>query len=72
MILPSGIAQNQTTEQLLETITSTFYQYSAKNGKQATNISAVDLKQVKALSGALGELSKKIAEDYRTNPCKNI
>lgn len=70
--ITSGIAQNQTTEQLLETITSTFYKYSAKNGKQATNISAVDLKQVKALSGALGELSKKIAEDYKTNPAKTF
>lgn len=70
--ITSGIAQNQTTEQLLETITSTFYQYSAKNGTQATNISAVDLKQVKALSGALGELSKKIADDYQTNPAKTF
>ena len=70
--ITSGIAQNQTTEQLLDTITSTFYQYSAKNGKQATNISAVDLKQVKALSGALGQLSKKIAEDYQTNPAKTF
>lgn len=70
--ITSGIAQNYTTEQLLETITSTYYQYSAKNGKQATNISAVDLKQVKALSGALGELSKKIAEDYKADPAKTF
>ena len=70
--ITSGIAQNQTTEQLLDTITSTFYQYSAKNGKQATNISAVDLKQVKALSGALGELSNKIAADYASNPAKTF
>ena len=70
--ITSGIAQNQTTEQLLETITSTYYQYSAKNGKQATNISAVDLKQVKALSGALGELSKKIADDYKADPAKTF
>ena len=70
--ITSGIAQNQTTEQLLDTITSTFYQYSAKNGQQITNISAVDLKQVKALSGALGELSNKIAADYQANPAKTF
>lgn len=70
--ITSGIAQNYTTEQLLETITSTYYQYSAKNGKQATNISAVDLKQVKALSGALGELSDKIAADYKADPAKTF
>ena len=70
--ITSGIAQNYTTEQLLDTITSTFYQYSAKNGQQITNISAVDLKQVKALSGALGQLSNKIAEDYNTSPAKTF
>ena len=70
--ITSGIAQNYTTEQLLETITSTYYQYSAKNGKQATNISAVDLKQVKALSGALGQLSNKIAKDYKADPAKTF
>ena len=70
--ITSGIAQNYTTEQLLETITSTYYQYSAKNGKQATNISAVDLKQIKALSGALGQLSNKIAEDYNISPAKTF
>jgi len=70
--ITSGIAQNQTTEQLLDTITSTFYQYSAKNGQQITNISAVDLKQVKALSGALGQLSNKIAEDYNISPAKTF
>ncbi|MDT3693089.1 MAG: clostripain-related cysteine peptidase [Mucispirillum sp.] len=70
--ITSGIAQNYTTEQLLETITSTYYQYSAKNGKQATNISAVDLKQVKALSSALGQLSNKIAEDYKDDPAKTF
>ena len=70
--ITKGIAQDQTTEQLLETITSTYYEYSARNGKQATNISAVDLKQVKALSGALGELSKKIAEDYASNSAKTF
>ena len=70
--ITSGIAQNYTTEQLLETITSTYYQYSAKNGKQATNISAVDLKQVKALSGALGQLSNQIAKDYKADPAKTF
>ena len=70
--ITSGIAQNQTTEQLLDTITSTFYQYSAKNGQQITNISAVDLKQVKALSGALGQLSNKIAADYQADPAKTF
>ena len=70
--ITKDIAQNKTTEQLLETITSTYYEYSARNGKQATNISAVDLKQVKALSGALGELSKKIVEDYASNPAKTF
>ena len=70
--ITKGIAQDQTTEQLLETITSTYYEYSARNGKQATNISAVDLKQVKALSGALGELSKKIADDYASNSAKTF
>lgn len=70
--ITNAIAQNQTTEQLLDTITSTYYQYSARNGMQLTNISAVDLKQVKALSGALGELSNKIAADYQANPVKTF
>ena len=70
--ITSGIAQNYTTEHLLNTITSTYYQYSAKNGKQATNISAIDLKQVKALSSALGQLSNKIAADYASNPAKTF
>lgn len=70
--ITSGIAQNQTTEQLLETITSTYYLYSARNGTESTNISAVDLKQVKGLGTALGELSNKIAADYATNPAKTF
>ena len=70
--ITSGIAQDQTTEQLLDTITSTYYQYSARNGVIPTNISAIDLKQVKALSGALGELSNKIAADYESNPAKTF
>lgn len=70
--ITSAVAQNYTTKQLLETITSTYYQYSARNGDIATNISAVDLKQVKALSSALGQLSTKIAADYQTNPGKTF
>ena len=70
--ITSGIAQNQTTEQLLDTITSTYFQISGRNGVIPTNISAVDLKQVKALSGALDELSKKIAEDYASNQAKTF
>ena len=70
--ITKDIAQNKTTEQLLETITSTYYQYSARNGIKPTNISAIDLKQVKALSGALDELSKKIAADYQANPVKTF
>ena len=70
--ITSGIAQNQTTEQLLDTITSTYFQISGRNGVIPTNISAVDLKQVKALSGALDELSNKIAADYQANPVKTF
>ena len=70
--ITSGIAQNQTTEQLLDTITSTYFQISGRNGVIPTNISAVDLKQVKALSGALDELSNKIAADYASNPAKTF
>lgn len=70
--ITSGIAQNQTTEQLLETITSTYFQISGRNGVIPTNISAVDLKQVKALSGALDELSNKIVADYQANPVKTF
>lgn len=70
--ITKAIAQNKTTEQLLETITSTYYQYSARNGSVSTNISAVDLKQVKALGSALDRLSNKIAEDYVSNPAKTF
>ena len=70
--ITSGIAQNQTTEQLLDTITSTYFQISGRNGVIPTNISAVDLKQVKALSGALDELSNKIATDYASNKAKTF
>ena len=68
--ITKGIAQNQTTEQLLETITSSYYLYSARNGDIATNISAVDLKQVKQLSNAFGQLSNKISQDFDINPSK--
>ena len=70
--ITSGIAQNYTTEQLLDTITSTYYKYSARDGIKPTNISAIDLKEVKALSSALGELSNKIAEDYQANSVKTF
>ena len=70
--ITKGIAQNQTTEQLLETITSSYYLYSARNGDIATNISAVDLKQVKKLGTAIDQLSNKIAADYQTNPVKTF
>ena len=70
--ITQAIGQNQTTEQLLDTITSTYYTYSARNGAVPTNISAVDLKQVKALSGSLGELSKQISLDFDANPARTF
>lgn len=70
--ITKAIAQNQNTDQLLDTITSTYYKYSGRDGAQPTNISAVDLKQVKTLSSALGKLSTKITEDYKTNPGKTF
>ena len=70
--ITSGIAQNQTTEQLLDTITSTYFQISGRNGVIPTNISAVDLKQVKKLGTAIDQLSNKIAADYQANPVKTF
>lgn len=64
------IAENKSTEQLLDTITSTYYIYTADNGSEITNISAVNLSKIQNLGNSMDKLSSKIQIDFNDNPAK--
>lgn len=64
------IAENKSTEQILDTITSSYYKYTADNGSEITNISAVDLSKITKLGRSMDELSSKIQSDFNNNPAK--
>lgn len=68
--ITKDIAENKTTEQILDTITSTYYMYTADNGSEITNISAVDLSKIKNLGNSIDILSSKIQADFDSNPAK--
>lgn len=68
--ITKDIAENKSTKQILNTITSTYYIYTADNGNAITNISAVDLSKIENLGNKIDELSTKIQDDFDNNPAK--
>lgn len=68
----TSISQRKSTLNVTNTIVDSYWEYSADNGKAATNISVIDLDKVKAINDGINSLAKSILNNYNQSQLQTL
>lgn len=68
----TSISQRKSTLNVTNTIVDSYWEYSAKNGELATNISVIDLDKVKAVNDGINSLAKSILNNYNQSQLQTL
>ncbi len=68
----TSISQRKSTLNVTNTIVDSYWEYSAKNGETATNISVIDLDKVKAVNDGINSLARSILNNYNQSQLQTL